>query len=285
MPTRWFYETLHPDVRQGFLARRVVAQRRTPFQRMQILETATYGRTLILDGVVQTTERDEHIYHEMMTHVPLLIHPRPRRVLIIGGGDGGIAREVLRHPTVEQVTMVEIDPDVIHFCRRHLPSISRGAFNDRRLRVLVDDGARYVRRTADRFDVAIVDSTDPIGPGTVLFQTEFYRNVARVLRPRGLLVRQAGSLMLQASELPEACRRLRRVFRVVRPYVAAIPTYIGGFFGFVLATNDLQPLRISEAQVEARYRRARLACRYYSPAIHRACFALPASVKASLAAA
>ena len=283
MPTTWFYERLHRHVRQGLAIRRTIVGQDTMFQQMQIVETAAYGRALVLDGVVQTTEGDEFIYHEMMTHVPIMAHPNPRRVLIIGGGDGGIAREVLRHPTVEHVTMVEIDPAVIAVCRRYLPSICGRAFDDQRLELIVDDGAKFVRTTRDRFDVAIIDSTDPIGPATVLFATEFYRNVARVLRRPGILVRQTGSTFLQPRELPEAYRRLRRVFPVVRPYVAAIPTYIGGFFGFLFASN--QPLRVPPAQLAARYRRARLTCRYYTPMIHQACFALPANVKALIAAA
>ncbi|OGX39926.1 MAG: spermidine synthase [Omnitrophica WOR_2 bacterium RIFCSPHIGHO2_02_FULL_68_15] len=278
----WFAETLHRSVRQMLAVRRPIATVTTGFQRMQILDTEAYGRALVLDGVVQTTERDEHIYHEMMTHVPLIAHPRPRRVLVIGGGDGGIAREVLRHPTVEAVTMVEIDPDVIKACKRHLPNICGRAFSDRRLQVIVEDGAKFVRTTDQRFDVAIVDSPDPIGPATVLFAMEFYRNVARVLRGPGIMVRQTGSLFLQPTEIVEADRRLRRVFAHVAPYVAAIPTYIGGFFGFLLASNQVQPLRATPAQLETRYRRARLACQYYNPAIHRACFALPASVRARL---
>lgn len=278
----WVYERLHRHVRQGLHVRRTLLARRTPFQTMQIVETDAYGRALVLDGVLQTTEGDEFIYHEMMTHVPLMVHPRPRRVLVIGGGDGGIAREALRHPSVEQVMLVEIDPQVIAACRRHLPTIGGGAFRDRRLRVIVEDGARYVRTTADRFDVAIVDSPDPVGPATVLFVTAFYRNVARILRRPGILVRQTGSTFLQPQEIGEAFRRLRRVFRVVTPYVAAIPTYIGGFFGFLFASDAVQPMRAPLAQLEARYRRARLACRYYTPAIHRACFALPANVRALL---
>lgn len=281
MPTRWFFETLHPHVRQGLAVRRTLASRRTAFQQMQILDTLAYGRALILDGVVQTTEGDEFIYHEMMTHIPLMAHPNPRRVLIIGGGDGGIAREVLRHPMVERVVMVEIDAAVIRFCRRYLPKICGRAFQDRRLEVLVDDGAAYVRTIAERFDVAIVDSPDPIGPAKVLFATEFYRNLARVLGPSGLMVRQTGSTILQPWEMRDAFRRLKAVFRIVAPYVAAIPTYIGGLFGFLYASQRVQPVRVTPAHLEARYRRARLAsCQYYTPAIHRACFALPANVRA-----
>ena len=282
MPTQWFTETLHRHVRQGLAVRRTIARRKTPFQQMQILETEAYGRALVLDGIVQTTEGDEYIYHEMMTHIPIMAHPNPRRVLVIGGGDGGIAREALRHPTVERVVMVEIDPVVIQFCRRHLPKICGRAFGDRRLEVIVDDGAKYVRETSERFDVAIVDSPDPIGPAKVLFVTQFYRNIARVLRGPGVMVRQTGSTFLQPWEIQEAQRRLRQVFSRVSPYVAAIPTYIGGFFGFLLASDHVQPLRATPASLETRYRRARLACRYYTPAIHQACFALPSNVRALL---
>lgn len=279
----WFAETLHRSVRQTLAVRRPIATETTAFQKMKIIETEAYGRALVLDGVVQTTERDEHIYHEMMTHVPLFAHKHPTRVLIIGGGDGGIAREVLRHKSVEAVSMVEIDPGVIEACKRHLPSICADAFEDPRLDVVVDDGAKFVRTTSERYDVAIIDSPDPIGPATVLFAIEFYKNISRVLRPGGLMVRQTGSLFLQPDESVEAAARLRRVFKFVSPYVAAIPTYIGGLFGFLMASNTVQPLRATPASLESRYRRARFACQYYTPAIHRACFALPASVRARLA--
>ena len=282
MPTRWFYERLHAHVRQGLSVRRTIARQRTAFQTMEILDTEAYGRALVLDGVIQTTEGDEFVYHEMMTHVPMFAHPNPRRILIVGGGDGGIARQVLRHPGVERVTMVEIDPDVIRTCRRHLPKICGRAFEDRRLRVVVDDGARYVRRTQDQFDVAIIDSPDPIGPAVVLFVTEFYRNVARVLSRPGILVRQTGSTILQSWEMGQAARRLGQVFRTVVPYVAAIPTYIGGFFGFLFASNEVHPGRVRPSRLATRIRQARLVCRYYTPAIHRACFALPAHVRALL---
>ena len=282
MPTTWFSETLHQHVRQGLAVRRTIARQKTAFQQLHIVDTPAYGRTLVLDGIVQTTEGDEYIYHEMMTHVPIIAHPKPERILVIGGGDGGIAREALRHPTVKRIVMVEIDPDVISMCKRHLPKICGQAFDDPRLEIVVDDGATYVRTTDERFDVAIIDSPDPIGPAIVLFVTAFYRNVARVLRRPGIMVRQCGSTFLQPREIAEATQRLRRVFKHVVPYVAAIPTYIGGFFGLLLASNEIQPLRARPAQLEARYRRARLACRYYTPAIHQACFALPGYVKALL---
>ncbi|MBI4313304.1 MAG: polyamine aminopropyltransferase [Candidatus Omnitrophica bacterium] len=282
MPTRWFTETLHRHVRQALAYTRVIAQEKTPFQKMSILETEAYGRALTLDGIVQTTEGDEYIYHEMMTHIPMFAHPNPRKILVIGGGDGGIAREALRHPEVEKVVMVEIDPSVVKFCRRYIPKICGKAFQHPKLELVIDDGARYVRETDERFDVAIIDSTDPIGPATVLFETEFYRNVAQVLRGPGIMVRQTGSSFLQPSEMPEAASRLKKVFRVVAPYVAAVPTYVGGFFGFLFASHQIQPLRATPAHLEARYRRARLVCRYYTPAIHRASFSLPANVRARL---
>lgn len=282
MATRWFSETLHKHVQQSLAYKRVIAEEKTPFQKMTIIETEAYGRALTLDGIVQTTEGDEHIYHEMMTHIPLFAHPNPKRVLIIGGGDGGIAREALRHPGIEKVVMVEIDPSVVKFCRRYIPKICGNAFGHPKFELVIDDGAKYVRETDERFDVAIIDSTDPIGPATVLFETAFYRNVARVLRKPGIMVRQTGSSFLQPWEMPEASQRLKKVFRVVAPYVAAVPTYIGGFFGFLFASNGIQPLRATPAQLEARYRRARLVCRYYTPAIHRACFSLPANVRARL---
>ena len=236
---------------------------------------------LVLDHITQTCELDEFVYHEMLTHVPLVAHGRARRVLIIGGGDGGALREVLRHP-VERATMVELDPDVVRYCRKYLPSVSAGAFDDPRTELIFGDGAEYVRKTRETFDVVITDSPDPIGPAKVLFSIGFYRDVLRVLSPHGIAVRQAGSAMLQGGELPAARRKLRRVFPNVGVYLAAVPTYVGGLFSFLMGAKAPGGLQLSRQQIENRLRRLRLKTRYYNAEIHRACFALPNHVKERL---
>ncbi|MDA0342023.1 MAG: polyamine aminopropyltransferase, partial [Proteobacteria bacterium] len=177
----WFEEALHPGLTQGLSMDRILFREKTELQDLVIFENRIFGRVLALDGVVQTTEGDEFIYHEMLSHVPILAHGAASRVLIIGGGDGGMAREVLKHPGVRTVTMVEIDPSVIELCRNHLPSISAGAFDDPRLDLVIADGAAFVEVTNDRWDVIIIDSTDPLGPGEVLFGERFYRGCKRCL--------------------------------------------------------------------------------------------------------
>ena len=194
MRARWFSETLHPNIQQLLRVRRTLYRGRSAFQQIQILDTYEYGRALILDGVVQTTEGDEHVYHEMLTHLPMLTHPNPKRVLIIGAGDGGILREVLKHP-VETVTLVEIDAAVIRLYKKYLRKICGECFEDARARVLVDDGAKFLKTTSETFDVILVDSPDPIGPGKVLFGRAFYEDAAARLTPQGIVARDRKSVV------------------------------------------------------------------------------------------
>ncbi|TVS00342.1 MAG: polyamine aminopropyltransferase [Rhodospirillales bacterium] len=273
----WFDETLHL-ARHGYAQRievvREVHREKTPFQDMAILESRGFGRVLVLDGVVQTTERDEFVYHEMISHVPMLGHGQARRVLIIGGGDGGVLREVLRHP-VERAVMVEIDRAVVERCREFMPGLSDGAFDDPRAEVLFDDGIRYVEDQTEPFDVIIVDSTDPMGPGEVLFTERFYANCARLLGERGVVVTQCGVPFFQGSELAASQDRLKPHFADVSAFVLAVPTYVGGLMTLGWAANDPGLRHRSESDLTERYVDAGLATRYYSPPVHRAAFALP----------
>jgi len=273
--TEWFTETLHPWLAQRLRIDRVLYRDKTEHQDLIIFENERFGRVLTLDGVVQTTEGDEFVYHEMMAHVPIVAHGAARRVLIIGGGDGGMAREVLKHRAVEQVTMVEIDRGVVDMSVEHLPSLSAGAFDDPRLNLVITDGAKYVAETADRFDVVIVDSTDPIGPGEVLFTAEFYADCKRCLTEGGIVVTQNGVPSLQGSEVTNSWNRLGKSFRDVWFYVAAVPTYQGGFMTLGWASDDPAKRRHDVATVEARWAPLGIETRYYTPAIHQACFALP----------
>ena len=273
--TEWFTETLHPWLAQRLRIDRVLFRDKTEHQDLIIFENERFGRVLTLDGVVQTTEGDEFVYHEMMAHVPVVAHGAARRVLIIGGGDGGMAREVLKHRAVEQVTMVEIDRGVVDMSVEHLPSLSAGAFDDPRLNLVITDGAKYVAETADRFDVIIVDSTDPIGPGEVLFTAEFYANCKRCLTEGGIVVTQNGVPSLQGSEVTNSWNRLGKSFKDVWFYVAAVPTYQGGFMTLGWASDDPAKRRHDVAAIEARWAPLGIETRYYTPAIHQACFALP----------
>lgn len=273
----WFAETLHRDrhgFAQSFQVLREVVREQSPYQELVIFETPGFGRMLVLDGVVQTTERDEFIYHEMLTHVPLVAHGNAKRVLIIGGGDGGVLREVVRHP-IEAVVMVEIDGVVVDRCREFMPSLSDGAFEDPRAEVLIDDGIKYVATASESFDVIIVDSTDPIGPGEVLFTDEFYGHCSRLLGSGGILVTQGGVPFFQGRELTDSHHRLKPHFADVSSYLIAVPTYVGGFMALGWATNDGSLRQHSLSELVDRYAAAGLGTRYYAPAVHAAAFALP----------
>ncbi len=279
----WVDEQLHgaeggPGYAQRFRVERVVFERKSAFQDIRIFETAGFGRVLMIDGVIQTTEKDEFIYHEMIAHVPLFSHGEAKRVLIIGGGDGGVLREVLRHP-VEQATMVELDRTVVDVCMEHMPGLSDGAFHDPRTRLIITDGLKFMANRNEIFDIIIVDSTDPIGPGEVLFTSEFYANCHRRLAPGGILVTQNGVPFLQPQEVTTTSRRLVAHFADVRFFLAAVPTYIGGAMTLAWATDDLAMRRLTVADLEPRYRVAGIPTRYYSPAVHAASFALPPFVQ------
>lgn len=282
MRARWFSETLHPNIRQSLRVKRSLYRGRSSFQRIRILDTYQYGRVLLLDGVVQTTEADEHVYHEMLTHVALLTHPHPKRVLIIWAGDGGILREALKHP-VESATLVEIDAAVIRLSKKYLRKICGDAFEDSRTRVLVDDGAKFLKNTSETFDVILVDSPDPIGPGTVLFGRAFYEDAAARLTAHGILARQTGSTFLQPDELPDAITRMRSAFAQLAPYVASVPTYIGGLFSFVMGMKSAQQPLPSVEDIGRRFTQLEFSTQYYSPAIHHAAFALPQRIARQVA--
>lgn len=278
--SRWFDETLHAAYRQGFLEGAVLHDSGTAHQRLRLFENPVFGRVLTLDGAVQVTTGDEFCYHEMMAHVPLLAHGAARRVLVIGGGDGGIAREALKHPGVERLVMVEIDAGVIEFSRAFLPTVSAGAFDDPRLEVVIADGAEYVARAGESFDAILVDSTDPVGPGEALFTDTFYGRAKRRLAPGGILVTQNGVPFLQPDELRGSMRAFRALFADAACFLAHVPSYAGGPMALGWGT-DGGSRETPEAVLAARLSAAGIAgLRAYTPATHRAAFALPGYVAA-----
>jgi spermidine synthase len=274
----WVNETLYPAWGQRFRVVREIARARSAMQDIAVVETETHGRVLLLDGVVQITEADEFVYQEMLAHVPLLAHGEARRVLLIGGGDGGVLRRVLLHRAVERAVMVEIDGEVIRLAREHMPAIAGDAWTDPRAEVIVGDGIEHVRQAADgSFDVVIVDSTDPIGVGEPLFTEEFYGHCARLLTERGVVVNQCGVPFLQGEELRQSTARRRRAFADVWAYVAAVPTYVGGFMTLGWASKDPGMRRVPVAEIRRRAEEAGLlgATRYWTPAMHSSAFNLP----------
>ncbi|MBJ3777450.1 polyamine aminopropyltransferase [Acuticoccus mangrovi] len=250
-------------------------------QDLGVFENLTFGRVMVLDGAYQITTADEFIYHEMMAHVPLYAHGAVREVLIIGGGDGGVAREVLRHD-VARVRLVEIDRAVVDLAVAEFPDVAAGAFEDPRLDLVIDDGVRHVATTTDRFDVVIVDSPDPIGAGAVLFGEAFYRDCRRVLRPGGALVTQSGMPFLTPDWMRGHAGTLRGVFGDVAFFLTTVPSYTGGPLAHGLSSDGDALRRVSLETLTARHREHPLTMRYWSPEVHRAAFALPPYVAAAL---
>ncbi len=271
----WYVETLHEGLRTSIQVRRVLFDSRTEHQRLVIAESVAFGTLVMLDGVTQLTMADEYVYHEMLSHVPILAHGAVRDVLVVGGGDGGMIEELFKHAAIERVTMAELDAGVIELARAHLPTLSNGAFDDPRLEVVIGDGKDYVATTDRRFDLVIVDSTDPIGPGEALFTSSFYADCRRILRPGGIVVTQNGVPFFQPAELEATVRALAGLFKDATCYLAAVPTYVGGFMAFGWGSDDPSLRRVPLATIEERSAASRIATRYYTPDVHLASFALP----------
>lgn len=280
-----FKETLYDAVCQEFRIDKLYFENKTQHQHLMIFHNAQLGRVMTLDGVVQTTEADEFIYHEMLTHVPLLAHGNAKRVLIIGGGDGGMLREVIKHQ-VEQVTQVEIDQAVVDMAIEYLPNHSAGAYQDERLNLVIADGFDYVKECAQnnqpKFDVIISDSTDPIGPGEVLFTEDFYAHAKACLSPDGILVTQNGVPFFQADEVQNTHRRMQPHFVDMTFYCAPIPTYYGGFMTFAWGTDNMSHRQTKLDVIAQRFKDLGIKTKYFNPEIHCASFALPQYVRDAL---
>lgn len=274
----WFQESLYDHWRQAFKVRNKLFHEKTEFQDLVIFETPGFGRVLALDGIIQVVEGDEFVYHEMLAHVPILAHGDVRRVCIVGGGDGGLLREVLKHP-LERATVVEIDRSVVDLCVKYMPGISAGAFDDPRAELVIADGIRFMAETDRRFDVILVDSTDPIGPGEVLFTEAFYKDCKRCLTPGGILATQNGVPFLQPQELTQTWQRMRPLFPDAGFFVAAVPTYVGGFMTLGWGSLDGANRARSADEIRRRFEVRPFATRYWTPDIHVASFALPRFVR------
>ncbi|MGB5324817.1 MAG: polyamine aminopropyltransferase [Pseudomonadales bacterium] len=285
MDNKFFKETLYDAVCQEFRIDKVYFESKTGHQHLMIFHNAQLGRVMTLDGVVQTTEADEFVYHEMLTHVPIVAHGEVKRVLIIGGGDGGMLREVLRHP-VEQVTQVEIDAAVVEMAKEYLPNHSQGAYDDARLQLVIDDGYNFVKSCADRdddnYDVIISDSTDPIGPGEVLFTENFYALAKRCLTPGGVMVTQNGVPFFQPGEVHRTRQRMSPHFTDMRFFCAPVPTYYGGFMTFAWGSDNQSLAALPQSEITARLAQRALPTRYYNAGMHSACFSLPQYIETAL---
>ena len=271
----WYTESLHDGYRASIQVRQTLFKGRSGQQELVIAESVRFGTLVMLDGVTQLTSADEYVYHEMLSHLPILAHNAVRNVLIVGGGDGGLAEEILKHPGIERITLVEIDPWVVGVSKRHLKDVNHGAFDDPRLELIIQDGKDYVASAKATFDLIVVDSTDPAGPGQPLFVESFYANCRRILRPGGVLVTQNGVPFFQAGELEGTMRSFSKLFADATCYLAAVPTYVGGFMAFGWGTDDRGLREVPVDTLRERLRSSGIETRYYTPEIHLASFALP----------
>lgn len=272
--TAWVTEEQSPFVKLSLAAREILHEEQSEFQHIVVADSMQFGRMLILGGVFQTSIADEWVYSEMITHVPLCLHPDPRRILIVGGGDGGTAREVLRHATVESVEMVEIDPAVIAIAKKYLPGIAAALLqDDPRLTVTVGDGIAKVEAAENAYDVIIVDCSDPIGPGEGLFTAEFYAACARALKADGIMVQQTESPFFHQRLIWNVQQAVAKSFPVTRLYTAPVPLYPSGYHSFTLGAKTRDPLAVE-------WRTPNLSnCRYYNTEVGKAAFVLPEFVR------
>jgi spermidine synthase len=251
----------------------------TRFQKMAIYETPHYGKLFRLDGFNMTSEKEEFVYHENLVHPALTAHAAPRKVLIIGGGDGGSSEEALKHPSVEQVTMVEIDGEVIEVAKEHFRAVHNGVFDNPKLRVLVEDGMKFVRDTQEKFDLIALDLNDPMGPAEALYSTEFFQQLRAALAPGGALALHIGSPVARPERVAELAQRLNGVFRIVRPYIMYIPLY-GSLWSMAVCSDKLDPKAFTADEIDRRIDARKMQeLRYYNGETHEGVFALPNFVR------
>ena len=280
MTNRWVEETFHPHWRVRLEADKVLHEVKTEHQDLVIFENATWGTVLMLDGVCQLTTSDEFVYHEMMAHVPLMQLERPRRVLVVGGGDGGVMREVLKHPSVEKATLCEIDKTVVDTALEYYPSIPAKVFKDPRTDLVIADGLKYVAETREKFDCIIVDSSEPIGPSAVLHTLEFFTDCKRALKDGGILVTQNGLPHLFPEHLAGTTKAFASLFSSVAPYLCSQPCYFGGPFALNWASDRAELLAVPVATLARRQAKREIVTKYWTPALHHGAFALPAYLQA-----
>ncbi|HIV25657.1 MAG TPA: polyamine aminopropyltransferase [Candidatus Scatomonas pullistercoris] len=273
----WFSEMQTPNVKFSIRVERQLYSGQSQFQRIDVFESPEFGRFLTLDGYMMLTERDEFIYHEMITHVPMAVHPRVKRVLVIGAGDGGVIRELVRYPEIEDIDLVEIDELVVEVCRKYLPQTAC-RMDDPRVHIHYEDGLKYIRSCENEYDLILVDSTDPFGPGEGLFTREFYGNCCKALREDGIMINQHESPFY--AEDAAACQNMHRLivesFPISRIYQAHIPTYPSGHWLFGFASKKYHPLKDLD---ETRWNLRGLSCKYYTTTLHKGAFYIPAYVE------
>jgi len=264
----WYTEMQTPSLGITCKAKRTLHTEKTRYQELALLETEHFGRMLVLDGAIQTTIEDEFVYHEMITHIPLFTHGNARKVLVVGGGDGGTIREIVKHDSVEKAVLVEIDRRVVEISKEYLPEISCELENEK-VEVLFEDGINYVRSHKNDFDVIIVDSTDPVGPAVELFEVDFYRAVFEALKEDGIFVAQTESPFVNKDFIKSIFNKVKSVFPITRLYTCQVPTYPSGYWSFTMGSKKYDPLKTDISSIP------QIDTRYYTPKMHRASFVLP----------
>jgi spermidine synthase len=276
-----WYSEYHSDfVRLSLKVKEQLFSKQSDFQHVAILDTVEFGRALTLDGFLMVTEKDEFIYHDMIVHVPMAANLGIKKVLVIGAGDGGTIRELSRYDSIEHIDMVEIDPMVVEACEKYLPQTAC-RLKDPRVHIYYEDGLKFVRRKEDEYDLILVDSTDPFGPGEGLFTKEFYGNCYTALKDNGILVNQHESTYYDAyvEAMKRAHKRIKETFPIARVYQAYIPTYPSGYWLFGFASKNIDPLMNLQ---EKEWNALGIKTKYYNTELHKGCFALPNYVKEQL---
>ena len=270
----WFTEKANDYVGLSCRVREILTRKQSIYQEITVMDTKQFGKILLLDGVLQTTTKDEFAYHEMISHVPLNSHPNPRKVAVIGGGDGGTVREIVKHKSIEKVVLVEIDADVINISKQYLPEIA-GGLDDQRVEILIADGIDHIQKSKNVYDIIIIDSTDPVsgGPAFDLFTSDFYTCVYEALTKDGIMVTQTESPYYEPEAVQHIYKAVSKSFPITRLYLAYIPTYPSGMWSFTLGSKSKKPEAMANKHNQG------FPTKYYTPDIHKAAFSLPVFVQ------
>ena len=272
----WLKEMQLENTAMTYKIKETLVRRKTEYQDLAIVDTEDFGRMLVLDGIVQTTIKDEFVYHEMITHIPLNTHPNPKKVLVVGGGDGGAIREIIRNPKVEKVVLCEIDGAVIEECIKYLPEISCG-LDDAKCEIFVGDGIQYVKDHKSEFDIIIVDSTDPFSIAEGLFGGNFYKDIFEALTEDGIFIAQTETPFFLPDTVKKVFNDAKSNFPITKMFMAAIPTYPGGYWSFTIGSKKYDPSNVDITKIPE------MDTKYYTPRLHNAAFVLPRYVEKLLA--
>ncbi len=274
----WFTEKHTNNLNFSMKVKKWIHSDKSEFQEVDIFDSYEFGRVLLLDGLVMLTERDEFVYHEMITHIPLFTHSNPENILIIGGGDGGTIREVIKHKTVKKVTLVEIDKMVVDVSKKYLP-FTANELDNSKVEICIEDGIKYVANHKNEFDIVIIDSTDPIGPAVGLFEEPFYKSVYQALKEDGIMIAQSESPFFNLQLINKVHKTLKQIYKIVHLYTASIPTYPSGIWGFSFASKKNDPIKDFQSE---RFNQYNLELKYYNDEIHKSSFILPNYIRAAL---